>query len=79
MPKCNKLKTKLRQQEFYCMQCCKRVKLSENDIRVHSFKNNKVYGGTPAMTGYCPFCGSNVVKWIKHDDNTRLTKKYEKC
>ena len=61
------------------MQCCKRVKLSENDIRVRSFKNRKIPGGVPAMVGYCPSCGGNVVKWIKHDDNTRLTNKYEKC
>ncbi len=78
MPRCNKLKTKLKQQEFYCVACCKRVKAHADDICVKVFKNANDRK-TPALRATCPKCGTNLTKFIKHDATERMQVKYGKC
>lgn len=73
----NKLKTKLKQEEFYCVSCQARVK--GQDICIETFRNKRVKGGVPTMVGDCPKCSTEVFKFIKHNQKTRLTKKYSKC
>lgn len=70
MAKPRKLQKKLRQQEFYCVQCRKRVKCSAEDIRV---KNDRA--GNPRMV--CKDTqGHKLFKYIKWADEKRLKKKF---
>lgn len=72
-----KLKTKLKQQEFYCVSCRQRVTCHKDDIGVIVFKNEKrVNGKVPALRSQCPKCETAVTKFIKSDDEYKLTKKY---
>jgi hypothetical protein len=74
-----KLKTKLKQQEFYCVCCSKRVKVAADKICVKIYKNNYYTGGnTPALRSYCEKCDCNLTKFIKHKDEAKLTKKFGK-
>ncbi len=71
----NPLKTKLKEQEFYCVKCRKRVKVASDDMGVHLFKKVKTRMKVPALVGECK-CDTTVVKFIKHDDQDRFTRKY---
>lgn len=73
------LKTKLKQQEFYCVCCRKRVKVPADDICVKVYKNYKIKGGVPALNGICKKCDCNVIKFIKHENKQRMIKKFGKC
>ena len=74
-----KLKTPLKQQEFYCVCCRKRVKSTKENICVKLFKKKKMPNGKiPALRSWCKKCDCNLTKFIKHKDQTRLTKKYGK-
>jgi hypothetical protein len=73
----SKLKTPLKQQEFYCLSCRKRVKCTATNICVKSFKNKKL-GKVPTLRAYCKKCDCYLSKFIKHKDAARLTKKYGK-
>jgi hypothetical protein len=75
MPK--PLKTKLKQQEFYCVKCRKRVKIASDDMGVSVFKNEKTGMKVPSLVGNCK-CDTTVIKFIKHDDQDRFTQKYGK-
>jgi hypothetical protein len=72
-----KLRTKLKQEEFYCVSCRKRVK--GYDICIKTLKNKKMVGGIPTMMALCNKCLTTVYKFIKHSDKDRLTDKYGKC
>ena len=72
-----KLKTKLKQGEFYCVSCRKRVK--GDDICIKTFRNKRVKGGVPTMVGECSKCSTSVFKFIKHSNKAKLTEKYGKC
>ena len=74
----NPLKTKLKQQEFYCVKCRKRVKIDSDDMGVDIFKNGQTGMKVPALVGECKLCNTTVVKFIKHDDQDRFTQKYGK-
>tara|TARA_Y100000389_G_C17345012_1_gene455384 strand:+ start:86 stop:313 length:228 start_codon:yes stop_codon:yes gene_type:complete len=73
----NKLKKKLKQKEFYCVKCRKRV--LADDICVQMLKNKKVKGGVPTLSGYCNNCDTLLYKFIKHADKSKLNKKFGKC
>jgi hypothetical protein len=80
MPRCNKLKTKLTQNQFYCVKCCKRISALTDNICVTEYKNKKATGGyTPALRSYCITCDTPLTKWIKHKDVDRLIDKYGNC
>jgi len=74
----NKLKSKLKQREFFCVSCNKRVSLPADQIGVQTFKNKRVKGGVPALRGECKKCGTNVTKFVKKKDASKLTKKFGK-
>lgn len=74
----NKLRKKLKQTEFYCVACRKRVKVHPDDICVEVFKNKKIEGGVPALRSVCK-CGVNLTKFIKHRDEYRMSNKYGDC
>lgn len=68
-----KLKSKLKQNEFYCVSCRKRKGCKPADIRVKKLK-----GRIPALKSKCGKCGTNLTKFIKHADYGKLSKKYNK-
>jgi len=70
----NKLKTKLKQQEFYCVKCRKRCKSTKNDICIVEFKN-----GSNAMEGQCSKCDCMMYKFIKDKDVDKLIDKFGEC
>ena len=73
-----KLRTPLKENEFYCVKLRKRVK--GQNICVTYFNNNKI-GRVPALTATCPETGINLIKFIKHDPDyvDKMVKKYGKC
>lgn len=71
MARCNPLKTKLRQGEFYCVSCCKRIRVPADDIRVKRDKRKK-----PRMVAKCHKCGTKLFKYIKADHEKKLKQKY---
>lgn len=75
----NKLRSKLKQQEFYCVKCRNRVKINADDICVTTLKNKKVKGGVPTLIGSCAKCDTDMYKFIKRADKARLTKKFGRC
>lgn len=73
--------TKLRQNQFYCVKCEKRVTCKPNDMCVTHYSNKRVAGGkVPALKGSCR-CGTNLTKFVKRDSNTlrKLVNKYGYC
>ena len=73
------LTTKLKQREFYCVKCRKRVAVPANDICVTVYRNKKVKGGVPALVGSCKKCDTNVNKFIKRNDKEKLINKFGRC
>lgn len=65
-----KLQTKLKQQEFYCVQCRARVKCPMDDIRVQTDR-----AGKPRMVCKDKY-GHKLFKYIKWDSENKLRKKY---
>jgi hypothetical protein len=65
-----RLKTKLKQQEFYCVECRKRVKCCADDIRIETDR-----AGKPRMIGEDKY-GHLLFKYIKWDAEDRLARKY---
>ena len=69
----------MKQTEFYCVSCRKRVNQKKEDICVTILKNKKVAGGVPALTGECRKCGTNLYKFIKRDSKERMIDKFGRC
>lgn len=74
----NKLKTKLRENEFYCVSCRARVKSDSDSICVKVYNNSRS-GPTPALKGECSSCGAKLTKFIKRDSTEKMVSKYGKC
>ena len=69
-----KLKTKLKEKEFYCVKCRQRCKSNPDSICVVKFKN-----GAHALNGACDNCDCSMYKFIKESDVNKFHKKYENC
>jgi len=69
----------LSETEFFCVKQRKTVKLPSSNICVKVYKNARFVNGSPALVGKCNECGTNVTKFICHDDKDKLEKKYGKC
>ena len=70
----NKLKNKLKENEFYCVGVRKKCTLKPKDICVTTWKN-----GTNALVGDCEKYGCKATKIVKKSKVNRLVKKYGKC
>jgi hypothetical protein len=68
----------LSETEFFCVKCRSTVKLQSSNISVKVYKNARFVNGSPALVGKCK-CGTNVTKFIRHDDKDKLEKKYGTC
>ena len=64
---------KMKQNQFYCVSCRKRVMISPEDICVKKAKN-----GTPMMKAVDKY-GHKCNKFIKQSDYSKLATKYGKC
>lgn len=69
--------SKMKETEFYCVKCRSRVQADHSDIRVTTYKNKKIVGGTPALVSVCD-CDTKLIKFIKHENKGIFTKKYGK-
>ena len=70
---------KMKQNQFYCVSCRKRVSVYVDDICFKFIKNKNMYNGKmPVLKSECPKCDTNLTKFVKHDDAKKLQKKY-KC
>ena len=60
--------------EFYCVACRKRVKISEDNICVAKLKN-----GRNALKAYCAKCDCSLTKFISNDSVSKMKSKFGKC
>lgn len=76
----SKLKTKLKQNQFYCVKCkCRKTCKSSNMcVKEHKNKRSKT-GYIPTLKSYCGNCETPLTKFIKHKDTDRLADKYGYC
>jgi hypothetical protein len=75
MPKPKPLKGKLKQDEFYCVCCRKKVK--GGDIRLKLQKNYKAEGGkVPMLKSSCKNCDCHLNKFVKRSNVPKLKEKY---
>lgn len=72
-----KLKSPLKEREFYCVKCRKRVTCPKADISVKVYKNKRSSTGkSPALVCFCHKCDCNLTKFIKRTKEKALAKKY---
>jgi hypothetical protein len=64
--------------QFYCVKCRKAVTVKQNDICFKYLKNKKI-GKVPSLKGECGKCDTNLTKFVKNVDATKLKKKYGTC
>lgn len=70
----------LTQNQFYCVGSRHKVTLKTDDICFKNFKNSKMPNGkSPALIGECKKCNCKLVKFVKHKDVAKLSKKFGKC
>ena len=68
-----KLKSKLKQTEFYCVQGPRRrIKVDPEDIYLNEDRNGRV-----RLMGKSPNCPWNLYKYVKEKDVKKLEKKYD--
>ncbi len=68
----------MKQNQFYCVKCRKKVTVPTNDIchvNLKSRKRKKI----PALVGYCKKCECDLYKFVKVKQSSRLNKKYGRC
>ena len=69
----------MRQNQFYCVACARKVTVKPEDICITTIRNKKRRGGVPTMVGWCNKCECELYKFIKDDDKQRYIDKYGKC
>ena len=55
----------MKENEFYCLKCKKRVSIKKNDICFKNFKNSKMVNNgkkAPALVAECNKCETNCNK-----------------
>lgn len=75
----SKLKTKLKENEFYCVSCRGRVNVNNDDICVKIYNNSRTGLMSPALRGKCTECNTNLTKFITHSSVNTMIQKYGKC
>lgn len=70
----------MRQNQFYCVSCRKKVSAKPDDICFKYLKNKNMKNGKmPSLKSECTKCNTNLTKFIKNDDVKKLQNKYGKC
>lgn len=65
----------MKEKEFYCVSCKKRVLSDPEDMSVRLYKNKNREVG--ALKGKCRKCNTNLTKFIKMADYDKMVEKYE--
>lgn len=65
----------MKDQEFYCVKCRKKVHLPAKEIGVVFFHNKK-RGEIPALMGHCRQCDTKVTKFIKESQVPKMIEKF---
>uniref|UniRef100_A0A6C0EJI3 DUF5679 domain-containing protein n=1 Tax=viral metagenome TaxID=1070528 RepID=A0A6C0EJI3_9ZZZZ len=68
----------MKQRQFYCVKCGKKVMIPADDIcygEAKSSKRRKI----PMLKGYCGKCDITVCKFVKKSQAASLRSKYGKC
>lgn len=63
--------TKLRQNEFYCVSCRKKVRIPSDEITLEYDIARK-----PRLTAYCHRCETALYKYVRHAQADRLARKF---
>ena len=77
LKKPTKLKEPLKENEFYCVGCRKRVKIPVANMCVKMNHTSK--RTVPTLIGKCEKCKCKLNKFIKNDSVSEMTKKYGAC
>ena len=67
---------KLKKSQFYCVSCRKIVLADEDTMYVKVYKNRKTHLPVPTLKNVCPKCSTNLTRFIKHADESKLADKY---
>jgi len=70
------IKMVMKEKQFYCVACRKKVTLPEDDIKFKNLKNYK-RGKVPALKGRCVKCDTKVTKFVKVKASKGLSQKYK--
>ena len=68
---------KLKQQQFYCVYCGKRVTKDKDDIKLKIAKSSK-RPKIPMLKSKCDKCNTRLNKFVKMRDIKSLSNKYGK-
>jgi hypothetical protein len=70
----------MRENQFYCVACAKKVTIKNpDDICFKNLRNKKRKGGVPALVGYCSKCDCDLYKFVPVDDKQYYKEKYGTC
>ena len=70
----------LSEKQFYCVYCNEKRTEKSHDICVKLYKNRKsISGKIPTLKSKCHVCGTNLIKFIKHNSTDAMIKKYGRC
>jgi len=65
----------MKEKQFYCVSCGKKVMVGEDDIKFKNIKNYK-RGVVPSLKGKCKKCDTKLTKFVKVKDAKKLKSKY---
>lgn len=71
--------SKLKEKQFYCVFCRRKVTSKPEDMCVKVYKNKRTHMDVPALKGMCPNCEGPQTKFIKVDKLLRMSNKYGYC
>jgi len=72
----------MRENEFYCLRCRKRVSVKKDDICFKNIKNSKMVNNgkkAPVLFAECQKCDAKLIKFVKHKDSEKFENKFPKC
>lgn len=73
------LHSKLKQNEFYCVKCRKRVTVPADNICVKQYANKRVGRKISMLKGECKKCGTGVNKIFADAKLSAMKAKYGAC
>ena len=66
----------MKQNQFYCVACRKKVSVPTKSIRVTSIKNRRS-GSIPALKAKCK-CGTKLTRFVARKSASKMRSKYGK-
>ena len=68
----------MKQNQFYCVLCRKKVMVPKDQMCVKVYKNKRA-GPTPALKAYCKKCDTPLTKFIKRASAQKMMDKFGRC